>query len=273
MAEEKIEKHEHHENKTVSIKKSTLWGVGVFVLLALLVASVFTGGFGIMKSNNASTGNAAANTANTATGATAVDPSIFSDSSLFPKLGPSNAKYTVIEVADFQCPYCALASGLPSWSTQYASQYGDLIGAAGNVEQLAQQGKVQFIFVPWSFLDATTRGSGTTQESTWAAEAGFCALDQGKFWQMHDAIYTASDGPNEDTGKYTKANLTVLAQDISGMDMTKFNTCLNTDADLAKVQQVEVDVQKSGVTGTPMFFVNGQNVQASWTAIKAAIGQ
>jgi hypothetical protein len=56
MAEEKIEKHEH-EAKTVSVKKSTLWGVGVFVLLALLVASVFTGGFGIMKP----TGNAAAN--------------------------------------------------------------------------------------------------------------------------------------------------------------------------------------------------------------------
>ncbi len=63
MAEEKIEKHEHehHEAKTVTLKKSTLWGVGVFVLLALLVASVFTGGFGIMKT----TGNAA-NTGNTA---------------------------------------------------------------------------------------------------------------------------------------------------------------------------------------------------------------
>jgi protein-disulfide isomerase len=265
MAEEKIEKHEH-ETKTVSIKKSTLWVIGVFVLLALLAASVFTSGFGIIKS----TGNAAANTGNTAntaaaTGATTVDPSIFSDATLFPTVGPSTAKYKVIELADFQCPYCALASGLPSWATQYASQYGDLIGSAGNVEQLAQQGKVQFTFVPLSFLG---------QESVYAAEAGMCALDQGKFWQMHDALYTASTGPSEDTGKYTKANLTVIAQGISGMDMTKFNTCLNTDADLARVNQVMTQAQKSGVQiATPQFFVNGQSVSASWTAIKAAIGQ
>jgi len=261
MAEEKIEKHEH-ETKTVTLKKSTLWGIGVFVLLALLVASVFTGGFGIMKP----TGNAAntGNTANTGASAT-VDTSVFSDATLFPTLGPSNAQYKVIELADFQCPYCALASGLPSWSKTYASQYGDLIGSAGNVEQLAQQGKVQFIFVPLSFLG---------QESTYASEAAFCALDQGKFWQMHDAIYTKSDGPSEDTGKYSKANLTIIAQGISGLDMTKFNTCLNTDADLAKVQQVMTQAQKSGIQiATPQFFVNGQSVQASWTAIKAAIGQ
>ena len=67
--------------------------------------------------------------------------------------------------------------------------------------------------------------------------ADMCALDQGKFWQMHDAIYSASDAPAEDTGKYTKANLTIIAQGISGMDMTKFNNCLNTDADLARVNR------------------------------------
>ena len=118
MAEEKIEKHETHEGaKTVTVKRSTLWGIGVFVLLVLLVASIFTGGFGIMKSGTGyatNTGNTGGtNTGNT--GATTINPSAFSDSSLFPSLGPSNAKATVIELADFQCPYCALASGLPSW--------------------------------------------------------------------------------------------------------------------------------------------------------------
>lgn len=270
MAEEKIEKHEHeHETKTVSIKKSTLWGVGVFVLLALLVASVFTGGFGIMKT----TGNAA-NTGNTANTGT-YNPSVFlSNSDLYPSLGPSNAKVTVIEVADYQCPYCALASGLPNWTSQFqGTQYASLIGASAYAEQLAQQGKVRFIFVPWSFLDASTRGSGTTQESTWAAEAAYCAGDQGKYFEMHDAIYKASDGTNEDTGKYSKANLTIIAQSISGLDMTKFNTCLNTDADLARVQQVQSDVQSSGVTGTPAMFVNGQFINPTLSAVQAAIGQ
>ena len=264
MVEEKTEKHEHEhhevsEEKAVTIKKSTLWAVGAFALLVLLVVSIFTGGFGIMKS----TGNAANTGTNTNTGTANIDPSVFlSNSGLYPSLGPSNAKVTVIEVADFQCPYCALASGLPSWASQYASQYGDLIGAAGNVEQLAQQGKVQFIFVPWSFLG---------QESIYAAEAAYCAGDQGKYFDMHDAIYQASDGPSEDTGKYSKANLTIIAKSISGLDQTKFNSCLQSDADLAKVQQIASDVQKSGVTGTPMFFVNGKQVQASWAAIQAVI--
>lgn len=269
MVEEKTEKHEqHHESgeaKTVTMKKSTLWVAGAFVLLVLLVISVFTSGFGIMKP----TGNAAANNnANANTGATGgtptIDTSVFSDSNLFPTLGSSNAKVSVIEFADFQCPYCSLASGLPSWASTYASQYGDLIGAAGNAEKLAQQGKVRFTFVPMSFLG---------QESIYAAEAAYCAGDQGKYFEMHDAIYTASDGPTEDTGKYTKANLTIIAQHISGLDMTKFNSCLNSDTDLAKVQQVTTDVQK-GVTnfpGTPLFFVNGQYVASSWTAIQAAI--
>lgn len=270
MVEEKTEKHEHeqhHESseaKTVTMKKSTLWGVGAFVLLVLLVVSVFTSGFGIMKP----TGNAAANNnanagATGATGNTNLDPSIFlSNSNLYPSLGPSNAKATVIEVGDFQCPYCAMASGLPSWTSTYASQYGDLVGSAGKAEQLAQQGKIRFIFVPWSFLG---------QESIYAGEAAYCAGDQNKYFEMHDAIYTASNGPSEDTGKYTKANLTVIAQSVSGLDMTKFNNCLSSDTDLAKIQQVTSDVKKSGVTGTPMFFVNGKQVQASWAAIQAAI--
>ena len=265
MAEEKENKEHEHEVKTVAIKKSTLWGIGVFVLLGLLVISIFTGGFGFVKTGNvANNGNANTGTATTATATPTIDASVFSDSSLFPALGPSNAKIKVIEFADFQCPYCALASGLPSWTAQFASQYSDLIGAAGKVEQMAQQNQVQFIFVPMSFLG---------QESVYAAEAGFCALDQGKFWQMHDAIYTASDGPTEDTGKYSKANLTVIAQSISGLNMTQFNNCLNNDKDLAQVNQVTADVQ-NGVTnfpGTPMFAVNGQYVQSSSTAIQAAI--
>jgi protein-disulfide isomerase len=274
MAEEKIEhEHEHHESKTVSIKKSTLWVIGVFVLLALLVASIFTGGFGIVKSGNANagTGNAAANTG-AATATPTISSSTFSDPTLFPTLGPSSAKASVVELGDFQCIWCALASGLPSWAStsttnptaqQMISQSGDLMGAAGNLEQLAQQGKIQFTFVPLSFLG---------QESVYAAEAGMCALDQGKFWQMHDAIYSASNAPAEDTGKYTKANLTILAQGISGMDMTKFNTCLNTDADLARVNQVMTDTQNSGLQiGTPQFFVNGKSVSPSWAALQTAI--
>jgi protein-disulfide isomerase len=55
--------------------------------------------------------------------------------------------------------------------------------------------------------------------------------------------------------------------------MNKFNNCLNNDTDLSKVNQITTDVQNgvAGFQGTPMFFVNGQAVQASWTALQAAI--
>ena len=275
------EHHEHHESKTVTLKKSTLWGILVVVLVALLVVSIVTGGFGLSKGSSyaANTGaNNAAGTAsnsNSAAAGTTIDPSLFtSNPSLFPSLGPSNAKYTVIEIADFQCPYCALASGLPNWTSQYASQYGSLIGSAGSMEKLAQQGKIQFIFVPLSFLDNPSDANGP--ESTQAAEAAFCAYDQNPslFWKMHDAIYTASTGPTEDDGKYSIPNLEKMAAGISGINTAQFNSCLQNQTDLGRVQQVMTDVQKAGIQiATPQFFVNGQQVQASTSSLLAAVGQ
>ncbi|MDE1848862.1 MAG: thioredoxin domain-containing protein [Nanoarchaeota archaeon] len=276
MAEEKPKEHESHEHevkesKTITLKKSTLWGIGVFALVALLVVSIFTGGFGIMKSS----GNAVANNGNTGNSGTASagDASIFTaNPNLYPSLGPSNAKVTVVEMADFQCPYCALASGLPNWTSQYTSQYGDLVGSAGKAEQLAQQGQIQFIFVPLSFLDNPSDTSGP--ESTQAAQAGFCALQQSNdlFWKMHDAIYQASTGPSEDTGKYSISNLKAIAAGISGMDTSKFNSCLDSNSTLSQVQQVMSQVQQAGFQiATPQFLVNGKSVQASWASIQAAI--
>jgi protein-disulfide isomerase len=274
MSEEKEEKHEHHEHhheesKTITIKRDSLWKGAVFVLLVLLVISMFTGGFGIggngsvtTNNNNANTNTGTNSNSNTATGDTSV---ITANSNLYPELGPANAAHTVIEMADFQCPYCALASGLPNWTTQYASQYGDLIGSAKQMETLAQQGKIRFIFVPLAFLG---------QESTYAAQAAFCAENQNKFWDMHDAIYAASDGPSEDTGKYSIANLEKIASGVSGLNQAKFKSCLENNETLAQVNQAMSDVQKAGFQiATPQFFVDGKSVSASTSALTAAIGQ
>lgn len=257
------------EEKTLKIKTSSIWKFSVVILAILLVASVLTGGFGL----KGATGSAVNNGNTQATGTTqqpaVVDLSTFaSNSDLFPSVGPDTAKNVVVEFADFQCPYCALASGLPSWATQYASQYGSLIGVAGSAEDAAQQGQIKFVFATMNFLDNAQSQYGT--ESTYAAEAGFCANDQGKFWEMHDEIYKASTGPQEDTGKYIKANLEKLAQNIQGLDQAKFKTCLENDTDLSKVQQAATAASQV-VQGTPTFFVNGQQVSPSWSAIQAAL--
>jgi len=251
---------EEKQEKTITLKKSDLWKYSTFLLIAVLVVGgifMFTG-----KGNStAGTGNAVANTG---TGNTApADVSAFlNNPSLYPSLGPSDAKTTVIEFSDFQCPFCGMASGLPSWTSQYAtSQYADLMGAAGKVEQMAQQGKLKFVYVSMSFLG---------QESVYAAEAGLCANEQKKFWEMHDAIFTAQT-QGENTGKYSKDKLEIIAKDISGLDASKFNDCLEKDKYLSTVQQVGAQAS-TAAQGTPMFYVNGKQVSSSWNAIQAAIG-
>lgn len=252
---------------TIHLKKDTVYQFAIGILVVLLVVSIVTGGFG-MKSSGAAvaanTGAAAnANAQAGANAATTADVSaITGNSNLFPSIGPDSAKNVVIELADFQCPYCALASGLPNWTSQYSSQYGALIGSAGSAEQAAAQGQIKFIFVPLSFLG---------QESVNAAQAAYCAENQGKFWQLHDAIYKASGGPQEDTGKYSVPNLEKIAAGVSGIDTSKFNSCLENNDTLSQVNQAMAAVQNAGFQiSTPQFWVNGQQVSPSWSAIQAA---
>ncbi|MDP3966428.1 MAG: thioredoxin domain-containing protein [archaeon] len=248
-------------SETIQIQKDTFYKVTVAVLGVLLIISIFTGGFGVGGNGGTNT-NDGGNNNNGGTTTTDVG-AIINNPDLFPSIGPSDADVTVIELADYQCPYCALASGLPSWSSQYQSQYGDLIGSGGNASQMAEQGQIRFIYVPLSFLG---------EESTDASQAAYCAGDQEKYFEMHDAIFTASTGPTENDGKYSKANLKILAQSISGLDQTAFNSCLDSDKNKAKVQQATTAVQNAGFQiSTPQFWVNEQKVGASWTAIQAAI--
>lgn len=248
------------EEKTITIKKSDLWKYSTLTLLAVVViGSVFMfTGTGDITGNVVNNGG----TANNAGGA--IDISIFLDNpNLYPTLGPDDAENVVIELSDFQCPYCGMASGIPSWVSGYESQYGSLIGAAGNAEQLAKDGEIRFIYVPLSFLGP---------ESVYSAQAGLCANQQDKFWEMHDAIFGASTGPSENDGRYSKENLKTIASGISGLDLGKFNNCLDEDETVSDVQRATANVQSLGISlGTPQFYVNGQKVSASWSAIQAAL--
>ena len=193
---------------------------------------------------------------------TEADVNVFlNDNSLYPSLGPKDATITVIEFSDFQCPFCAIASGLPSWISTAAAQYGDLLGAAQKIQNLAEQGKLKFVYVSMSFLG---------KESVYAAEAGLCANEQGKFFEMHDAIFAAHDS-KENNGKYNKDKLEILAKGISGIDSVKFKTCLEEDKYLSAVQQIAQESSKFA-QGTPTFYGNGKQVSASWTAIEREIG-
>ncbi len=186
-----------------------------------------------------------------------------SNPSLYPSLGPDDATNVVVEFSDFQCPFCAMASGLPTWvsDAQYQSQYGDLIGSAQKVQKMAKEGKIKFVYVSMSFLG---------EESVYAAEAGLCANEQVKFWEMHDAIFTAHDS-KENNGKYSKDKLKIIAAKISGLDKNKFNSCLDNDKTLSDAQTVSSQAS-SAATGTPTIYVNGLKVSPDWASIQAALG-
>jgi len=243
----------------IEIKKDTFYKGSIAVLAVLLIISIFTGGFGF-GAGSSSGGNANV----VKTGGNTQQPvnmNALQDTNLYPALGPTDAKHTVIEFSDFQCPYCAIASGLPDWTQQYNSgQFSDLSGVAGKIQKMAADGKIRMIYVPMSFLG---------QESVYAAQAGLCANKQDKFWEMHDAIFTAQT-QGENSGKFNKDKLEIIAQGISGLDQAKFKSCLENDETLSNVQKAASTASKFA-SGTPTFYVDGKKVSASWSQISSLL--
>jgi protein-disulfide isomerase len=82
-----------------------------------------------------------------------------------------------------------------------------------------------------------------------AAEAGACADEQGKFWEMHDHMFGHQDGLAVDA-------LKKAARDL-GLDGARFDACLDGGKLAQKVKKNFDAGQEAGVTGTPAFFING----------------
>lgn len=144
--------------------------------------------------------------------------------------GSNDAKVTVIEFADFQCPYCG------EWhKTIYPNLKSDYIDS----------GKVKFIFWDLAFLG---------DESNKAAEAALCAKDQNKFWEFHDYLYSHQNGENE--GTFADANLKKFASTI-GLDLKSFNKCFDARNYKTAVEDATTKGSNYGVNSTPTVFVNG----------------
>jgi protein-disulfide isomerase len=140
-----------------------------------------------------------------------------------PARGPDNAAVTIVEFSDFQCPFCGREVPV--------------------VERVMQeyQGKVRLVFrnFPLNFHPYAQK----------AAEAGACAADQGKFWQMHDKMFTNQQKLGVD-------DLKGFAKEI-GLDAKKFEQCLDSGEKKQLVDSDQKAGEEAGVSGTPAFFVNG----------------
>ncbi|OGL73366.1 hypothetical protein A3E39_02265 [Candidatus Uhrbacteria bacterium RIFCSPHIGHO2_12_FULL_60_25] len=145
--------------------------------------------------------------------------------------GNKNAKVTLIEYSDFECPFC--------------------LRHVATVNQLLQDYKndVRLVYrhFPLSFHP----------EAQKAAEASECAGNQGKFWEMHDKIFEANQAGAMSVQKWKDT-----AKEL-GLDTTKFNNCLDKGETAAKIATQTQEGGAAGVTGTPGTFVNGKIVEGA----------
>ncbi|MBL9042430.1 MAG: thioredoxin domain-containing protein [Myxococcales bacterium] len=140
-----------------------------------------------------------------------------------PAKGPKDAKVTIVEFSDFQCPFCSKGKKVME---EVVAKYGNKV-------------RVVFRDFPLSFHDKAQK----------AAEAGQCANEQGKFWEMHDWMFDNQSALDE-------GSLKAGARKI-GVDGDKFDQCLTSSKFAVAVQKSMKDGSEAGVKGTPAFFVNG----------------
>jgi protein-disulfide isomerase len=141
-----------------------------------------------------------------------------------PFMGAQNAPITLVEFSDFQCPYCAAAvPEIRAILKTYPAQ-------------------VKLVFKEFPLE--------THSQANFAAAAAVAAHKQGKFWAMHDAMYSERTNLSRD-------NILALAR-RSGLDMNRFQA----DLDSAEVRETVIrdlqDGNRAGVEGTPTIFINGQ---------------
>ncbi len=162
-------------------------------------------------------------------------------------LGNKDAPVTVVEFADFRCPFCE------RFFQQTESQI---------LKDYVSTGKARYIFKHYAFLG---------QQSTWASEAAECAAEQGKFWEYHNWLFS-NQASESDLAYYSKANLIKYAGKV-GLDTNQFSSCLNADKYAKRVADDMAEGQKDGVTGTPTVFINGQMIVGAqpYPVFKAAI--
>lgn len=151
-------------------------------------------------------------------------------------LGAKNAKVTLVEYSDFECPFCKRHF---STMQQIFKEYQNNV-------------RIVFRHFPLSFH----------QNAAKEAEASECAAELGgneAFWKYHDKIFleTTSNG----TG-IALERLGPMAKEL-GLNQTAFQKCLDSGKYAAKVTEQQQEGSNAGVQGTPATFVNGELISGA----------
>jgi Na+/H+ antiporter NhaA len=156
--------------------------------------------------------------------------------------GPAEAPVTVVEYGDFECPFCGQAEPVVR-------------------ELLADFADVRYV---WRHLPL----SDVHPNAELAAEASEAASAQGAFWEMHDLLL-------DHQGDLRPRDLVAYAEQL-GLDVERFREDLRRGAGAEKIEGDVDSADRSGVTGTPTFFVNGRrhdgayDIETLSAAVRAA---
>jgi protein-disulfide isomerase len=145
--------------------------------------------------------------------------------------GPTDAPLTLVEYGDFECPFCGAAYPI--------------------VKQVlaVMAGQLRFVFRHFPMTTVHPR-------SELAAEAAEAAGAQGMFWEMHDMLFEHQDRL---ALPWLRSHAAALA-----LDLDLFDRDLATRAHAARVREDFLSGVRSGVNGTPTFFINGVRYDGSW---------
>ena len=157
-----------------------------------------------------------------------------------PTRGPLNAPVTLLEYADYECPYCQQIQPV--------------------LQKLAVEYKAKLAL---AHKDFPLPMHPNAQK---AAEASRCAELQGKYWEYHDLLVT--------TKQLEIAALKSHARTLK-LDPNTFDKCLDTGETAESVKRHASEAQALSVQGTPAFFVNGRSVSgtATYERLRAVIDE
>ena len=144
-------------------------------------------------------------------------------------LGSESASVTIVEFGDYQCEAC---------------YYWFHNTRASLIDNYIETGKAKLVFVDLPFLG---------RDSPKAAQASYCAEDQGKYWEYHKMLYTFQDG-QPDSGWADRDRLNSFAFSLD-MNMDKFNDCMDSSKYQKRVKANYNEAVKHGVQQTPTFII------------------
>ncbi len=142
-----------------------------------------------------------------------------------PTRGNAAAKITIVEVSDYHCPFCRRQNiqTMPQMLAEYVNS-----------------GKARYVFVDYPIAQLHP-------DAFKAHEAASCAGDQGKYWEMHDSLF--SNAPAREASQ-----LSAQAKAL-GLDMAKFDACLSGGKHGPPIRDSIIRMQELGVDGTPLVLI------------------